>query len=42
MATSVLEVNVATPTIGLRPIVWERTEQIVVVEDDSALQKVLH
>ena len=41
MATSVLEANVATPTIGLRPILWERTEQIVVVEDDSALQKIL-
>ncbi len=41
MATSVLAANVAAPTIGLRPMLSGRTERIVVVEDDSALQKAL-
>jgi DNA-binding response OmpR family regulator len=41
MATSVLETNAATAGIGLRPIPSMRTQRIVVVEDDSAQQKVL-
>jgi DNA-binding response OmpR family regulator len=40
-ATSVPEPSVTTPAIGLRTVRLQRTERIVVVEDDSALQKVL-
>ena len=44
MATSVMEADLTAATIGLRPIPLERTERIeriVVLEDDSALGKVL-
>jgi DNA-binding response OmpR family regulator len=41
-ATSPLEPGVTAPTIALRPAPMQRTERILVVEDDVVLQKVLH
>jgi DNA-binding response OmpR family regulator len=41
MSTSVMEANLTAATADLRPISLERTERIVVLEADSALQKVL-
>lgn len=41
-ATSVLEPSVTAPTIALQPAAEQRTERILVVENDHALQKVLH